>query len=84
MAESSGVAIPNDEVKAETQSHVLGKDLVMGFRRLKKPHTETGTSDWHQMISSFDRRLKRLRSMPSLRGPSEDDTDQADKPPSLF
>ena len=70
MAESTDVALPNDEVKAKPQSHVLGEDLVMGFRRFRKPPTETGTADCHQLVSSFVRRLKRLRSIPGLRSPS--------------
>ena len=53
MAESIDVALPNDEVKAEPKSHVLGEDLVMGFRRFRKPPTETGTADCHQLVSSF-------------------------------
>ena len=54
------------------------------FRRIRKPHTEPGTFDLCRLVPSMERRQQRLRSMPCLRGPCEDDTDQADKPPAPF
>ena len=70
LAESSDVALPIDEVNPEPKRHMLGEDLVMGFRRSRKPPTETGTTDCFQLFCSFVRRLKRLRSRPGLRSPS--------------